>query len=552
MKIEKLSLGVGILFTACALFAASCVAPASNSSNNATAANSANAAASTPAAAVADGDWPVYNRTLDGQRFSPLNQINAGNVANLKEVCSADLGEGGNFQSGIVMAGNTLFVTTETTTYAYDPATCQLKWKHTIEKPAKEGLRVNRGVAFADGKVFRGLNTGEIVAINAVDGKELWKTKFADPEKGESVPAAPIAWNGMVFIGQAGGDNRGVRGRMHGFNAADGKEVWKFDLVPMQGAGADTWPPNDPAHPRTGGATWTSYTLDAASGQLYIPAGNAAPDFDIKARPGLNVYTNSIVILDAKTGAFKEYYQLTPNDYHDWDIASAPALIKTSAGKNLIVAAGKDGLMHAVDPVQKNEIYKTPVATQENVDVPFSEKDVHFCPGVQGGVEWNGPAFHPQQNLLFVNSIDACFTINLMSQSPPPGEVGAPYTGEADEHEPFGRVDPKDKWRGWVTALNADDGTVKWKYESPTPMVAAITSTAGGLVFTGDLAGNILAFKSEDGSQLWKQSTGIPIGGGVISYLAGGKQYLAVAAGMTSQSWQTKTGNAKVLVYGLP
>lgn len=129
---------------------------------------------------------------------------------------------------------------------------------------------------------------------------------------------------------------------MHAFNAADGKEVRKFELVPLEGQGSDTWPPNDLENPRTGGATWTSYTIDPAAGLLYIPVGNAAPDFDIKARPGLNLYTDSVVILDAKTGVFKEYYQVTPNDFHDWDLAATPSLIKTAAGKNLIIAAGKD------------------------------------------------------------------------------------------------------------------------------------------------------------------------------------------------------------------
>lgn len=534
---------------AAAMALSSCVAPTPNTNVTTNVGNTAAPPAQT--STVADGDWPGYNRTLDGQRYSPLNQINAGNVATLKQVCVADLGEGGNFQSGIVVASNTLFATTETTTYAYDPATCQLKWKHAIEKPAKEGLRVNRGVAFADGKVFRGLNTGEIVAINAADGKELWKTKFADPDKGESVPAAPIAWNGIVFIGQAGGDNRGVRGRMHAFNAADGKELWKFELVPLEGQGADTWPPNDPEHPRTGGATWTSYSIDPASSQLYIPVGNAAPDFDIKARPGLNLYTDSVVILDAKTGAFKEYYQVTPNDYHDWDLAATPSLIKTSGGKNLIVAAGKDGFVHGIDPSQKKEIYTTSVVERENDTVPFSEKPTRFCPGVQGGVEWNGTAFHPTTNMVYVNSIHTCYTIDLMKQSPPPGKPGTPYTGEADENT-FGEADPKEKRKGWLTALNADDGSVKWKYESPTPMVAAVTTTGGGLVFTGDLNGDFFAFNAADGKQLWKQSTGSAIGGGVITYLAGGKQYVAVAVGLTSKSWLTTAGNAKVLVYALP
>lgn len=537
------------ILAALSLISISCEAPSTG--NVANTPPVANASPAGPAQAVPDGDWPSYNRTLDSQRYSPLAQITAENVATLKEVCVADLGEGGNYQSGIIVAGNVLVSTTETTTYAYDPATCQLKWKHQIEKPAKEGLRVNRGAAYADGKLFRGLNTGEIAAINAADGKELWKTKFADPEKGESVPAAPIVWNGIVFIGQAGGDNRGVRGRMHAFNSADGKELWKFDLVPHEGPGSDTWPPNDPENPRTGGATWTSYTLDPATGLLYVPAGNAAPDFDIKARPGLNLYTDSVVILDAKTGAFREHYQVTPNDYHDWDLAATPSLIKTTAGKNLIIAAGKDGFVHGIDPSQKKEIYTTSVVERLNDTVPFSDKPVRFCPGVQGGIEWNGTAFHPSTNLVFANSIHLCYTIDLMKQSPPPGEPGTPYTGEADP-DTFGEPDPKEMRKGWLTALNADDGSIKWKYESPTPMVAGVTTTGSGLVFTGDLNGDLLAFNAADGKQLWKQNTGAPIGGGVITYLANGKQYVAVATGLTSKSWGTAGGNARVAVYALP
>ena len=550
MNKKSWSFVIGVLLAICFGFNVARAQPATNPNVVQTTSKTLPATAQTTP--IADGDWPGYNRTLKSERFSPLNQITTKNVANMKQVCAFDLGEAGNFQSGIIVVNNTLYATTEKNTYAIDPTTCQQKWKHHYEKPTPEGLRVNRGVAYADGKVFRGINTGYLMALDAKTGKFLWESKMADPAKGESIPAAPIVWNGMVFIGQAGGDNRGVRGRMMAFSATDGKQLWSFDLVPLTGPGSDTWPPSTEENPRTGGATWTSYTLDPATGLLYVPAGNAAPDFDIKARPGLNLYTNSIVILDAKTGAFKEYYQLTPGDFHDWDVAATPALIKTSGGKNLIVAGGKDGILHAVDSSQKKAIYKTPVTTIENADVPFSEKETHFCPGFTGGVQWNGPAFYPSANTIFVNAVDWCASINLMSQSPPPGELGKPYTGEADKDEPFGKKDPKAKWKGWLTAVNADDGSVKWKYQSPTPLVAGVTTTAGGLVITGDLNGDLLAFNATDGKQLWKQNTGGPIGGGVITYLAGGKQYVAVAAGMTSEGWLTAGSNAKVVVYALP
>ena len=550
MHKKRSSFALGILVTICFGLNSACTQRPTNT--NVVQTTTPTATPATAQSTIADGDWPSYNRTLTSERFSPLNQITTENVANLKQVCAFDLGEGGNFQSGIVVVNNTLYATTDTNTFAIDPATCQQKWKHHYEKPTPVGLRVNRGVAYADGKVFRGINTGYLMALDASTGQLLWESKMADPTKGESIPAAPIAWNGMVFIGQAGGDNKGVRGRMMAFSAADGKQLWSFDLIPITGAGSDTWPPSTEENPRTGGATWTSYTLDPATGMLYVPVGNAAPDFDIKARPGLNLYTNSIVILDAKTGAFKEYYQLTPNDFHDWDVAATPALIKTTGGKNLIVAGGKDGILHAVDPSQKKEIYKTPVTTIENADTPLSaDKVTRFCPGVQGGVEWNGPAFHPAANLIFVNSIDWCYSLKLFAQGLK-GEAGKPFTGGTSVDEPYGIVDPKEKWKGYVTAVNADDGSVKWKYQSPTPMVAGITTTGGGLVLTADLNGDALAFNAADGKLLWKQNTGAPVGGGVITYLASNKQYVAVATGITSMSWQTKAGNAKVVVYALP
>ncbi len=502
---------------------------------------------------AADGDWTSYNRTLTGERFSPLNQITIENVGNLKQVCVADLGEAGNYHSGLIVTNNTLFAATDQNTYAIDPATCALKWKHTYEYTAPEGaLKGHRGVAYSDGRVFRGIGSGALVAIDAATGKQVWETKIADMTKGESVPAAPIAWNGMIFIGQAGGDNKGVRGWMMAFNQSDGKQIWSFDLVPLTGAGADTWAADTPDAPRTGAATWTSYSLNPETGLLYVPTGNAAPDFDIKARPGKNLYSNSIVILDAKTGAFNEYYQLTPNDFHDWDVSAAPALINTAGGKYLSVSAGKDGFLHAIYPSEKREIYKIPVTTIENIDAPLvAGQEIRFCPGTQGGNQWNGPAFNPAANLIFVGAAEACSSVKMLPQSPPRGEMGKPFTGAVEE-EQFGKSDPKEKWKGWLTAINADDGAVKWKNQLPTPIIAGVTTTAGNLVFTGDLAGDLMAFNAADGKQLWKQNAGSPIGGGVITYLANDKQYVAAANGLTSKLWQTKGGNAKVTVYALP
>ena len=155
--------------------------------------------AASPAAKADDGDWAGYNRTLTSDRYSPLAQVTTVNVGGLKQVCTFDVGEGGNFQSGIIVIDGTLYVTTDTNTEAIDAATCRQRWKHHYNNPTPEGLRVNRGAAYADGKLFRGINAGYLMALDANTGKFLWEKKMADPVKGESVPAAPIAWNGMIF-----------------------------------------------------------------------------------------------------------------------------------------------------------------------------------------------------------------------------------------------------------------------------------------------------------------------------------------------------------------
>ncbi len=412
-----------------------------------------------PGGQAAEDDWASYNKTLTSERYSSLQQINASNASTLSPHCTFDLGESANFQSGLVVVDGTMYVTSDQNLYAIDAATCEVQWQHHYDDytPNPQGLQVNRGVAYADGRLFRGVGNGYVYAHDAATGEVLWRTQAADPAAGETLPAAPIAWNGLVFMGQAGGDNAGVRGRMMAFDATTGEMMWTFDLVPMTGPGSETWPPSTDENPRTGGATWTSYTLDPESGLLFVPAGNPAPDFDLAARPGLNLYTNSIVILDAMTGELDSFYQLTPNDYHDWDVAAAPALITTAGGKRLAAAAGKDGRLYAIDLDAGAVIYNVPVTTIENETAPLTPEGTRFCPGTQGGVEWNGPAWHPELNTIFVGAVDACGTVRLM-ENPPAPESGAPFTYGSGVETPFGELDPQSEWRGWLTAVDADSG----------------------------------------------------------------------------------------------
>jgi len=509
------------------------------------------------------GDWPSYNRTLAGYRFSPLGGINTANAASLKQICSVDIPEGKSFQTGLIAVNGVVFATTDTGTYAIDGSNCSIKWTNTHAYSPASFLGANRGVAYADGKLFRGAGDGHVFAIDAATGASLWDVPIADPSKGESVPMAPIAWNGMVFAGNAGGDNYAVTGRVYALSATDGRTLWQASSVPDTPEVMSTWPDASPANRPTGGAFWTSFVLDETKGVLYVPAGNPAPDFAWSVRKGKNLYTNSILALDARTGKMLGYNQPVHDDFHDWDVSASPALVTTRGNQRLALTAGKDGNLHgvllsAIDPSggagaeRSGVLYSTATTTHFNTKQPLSvTRPTRFCPGSQGGSEWNGAAFDPSRNLAIVPAVDWCTSVQLMPPKELKGTPGQPWTGAVGGG--FGKQDPKSAWKGWITAIDADRGTKAWQVRMPTPILAAVTPTAGGVTFTGDLEGTVYALETRTGRKLWSGKAGQPIGGGVISFEDGsGRQCVAVAAGMKSPIWPVNTTTARIVVFGLP
>ena len=510
---------------------------------------------------AAEKDWPLYNRTPGADRYAALEEINTRNASKLKVVCSYDTGEQTSFQSGIVEVDGALLATTEQDTFSIDANTCTQNWR-AHEEFADGALKVNRGLAWLDGRLFRGTTDGRVLSYDAKTGRRLWATTIADPAKGESVPAAPIAANGLVFIGNAGGDNKGVKGRIYALDAKDGHIVWEFYMVPKgdgdfargpqapdSSAEASTWNAAE-GFPITGGATWTSYTLDATKSLLYVPGGNAAPDFANEYRPGDNLFTDSIVVLDAKTGAYQRHFQLVKRDFHDWDASSPPVLLASKAGRQVLIEAPKDGHLHAIDLASGHALYSVPVTRIQNATAPITVAGTHFCPGTQGGAEWNSPAFDPKHNLIFTGEVDWCVTVHAAAKKDDVASspAGKPWSGSPDG---FGKLDDTKTWAGWMTASDADSGKRHWQFKAPFPLMGGITPTAGGVLLFGDMGGNFYAFDSASGKKLWSTDLGGAIGGGVITYDSGAGQKIAVAAGMTSPIWPTAKINGKVVVLGL-
>jgi alcohol dehydrogenase (cytochrome c) len=497
----------------------------------------------TSQAAEARGNtgWAMYNMGYDGVRSSPLTDITLKNVANLRPVCRVKLGEEGTLEAGPVVVGETLFVTTAHVTAALNATTCKPIWRFEDPPRKADVFAVNRGVAYLDGRVFRGTPDGRLVAMRSDSGQVLWNVKVGDPSIGEFTSSAPIAWHGMVYMGVAGSD-WGIRGHVMAFDAETGKEKWRFWTVPMgRERGAETWHIPETAK-RGGGAMWTSYTLDPRTNELFVPTGNPAPDFNPNSRPGDNLFTNSVVVLDATSGALKWWYQVSPNDGFDYDLGAAPVLYKGRTGDPRVLLASKDGNIYALDRRSHELKFKTPITTVTKDGPAPTPSGVHACPGPLGGVEWNGPAFDAATHTFYVGAVDWC---GVYSLGPPKYTQGSFYYGT--DIVPVAT----DTARGWLTAVDAEGGAVRWKFRAPAPIVAGVTHTAGGLVLTGDLHGNFYAFDAATGKVAYQTFLGGAIAGGVMTYAVNGRQYVAATAGNISRGTFDVLGSPTLVVMAL-
>ncbi len=486
---------------------------------------------------VQDHEWPMYNRDYRSQRYSPLAQITPANIAGLAPRCIFQTGEVGSFQSSPVLHQGRLYFTTGHKTYAIDAVTCEKVWEHQYIPDGPEGSIVNRGVAVYRGKVFRGTPDAHLIAIDAETGQTLWDVWVASSAKTRArLSAAPAAFDGKVYIGEGGADF-GHTGHIYAFEADTGKLVWTFHPVPTgDQPGADTW--GKDGQKEGGGSSWTTISVDAAQGRVYAPIGNPGSDLDGSMRRGKNLYTNSIVELDAKTGKLISYVQQVPHDVWDWDTAAAPTLYE-AGGKRLMSVPSKDGWLYLYNRDNLKLVARSEISTHKNATVKPTTEGVHICPGTMGGAQWFGTAFDPKNTSLFLGTVDWCAT----------------FIKQGEQRNPFGgsvAIDPPSQAGGWVRAFDAVTGKQKWGWKTDAPMVAGMTPTAGGVLFTGSMNGAFMGIDAETGKVLYSFNTGGAIAGGISTYAVNGKQYIAVASGNASRTiWSTK-GAATLIVFGLP
>lgn len=498
------------------------------------------------AAATDQKNWLYASKDYGGQRYVALKQITAANARQLRAVCIYRSNTAGATQTSPLVYQGIMYFTIDETTVAIDAATCRERWTHTW--PLKDGAlsKTNRGVALKDGRLIRGTADGYLIALNMADGSLLWSRKIADAKSSQYLSMPPLVFEDMILYGPAGAD-WGAKNWVGAFKLATGEPIWRFNLIPdANEPGADTW--RDPAaRAHGGGSLWTPLSLDAAKGVLYVPVGNPAPDFYADVRQGENLYTNSAVALDVRSGKLLWYHQFGPADAHDRDLSQVSPLFEATVKgrhRKLITISGKDGLLRVLDRDSHEQLYEVPITRRTNWDAAPTVAGVHSCPGLLGGLEWNGPAYSSGTNTLYVATVDWCGVFTKFDK-PPQFASNAHYYGGAVS------PDPRDQARGWLLAIDAATGKERWKQQWPTPLVAGLTVTSGGVLFTGDLDNNFLAIDASNGKTLYRFNTGGSIGGGVLSYELKGKQYVATTSGVVS-GFFGGTGTSAIVVFALP
>jgi alcohol dehydrogenase (cytochrome c) len=523
---------------------------------------------SAPAGEPADQEWTTYGGNLYNQRFSGLDQVNAQNVKDLKGAWvyhTNVFSSGTSFESVPIVVDGVMYLTgPQSQVYALDARNGQEKWKYvpTIQDLVSLPLccgQVNRGVAVGDGLVFVGQVDGKLTALRQDTGEVAWSVDVGDPRAGYSETMAPIYFDGLVYIGVSGAEYE-IRGYVTAYDAKSGNQVWRFYTIPEPGQpGSETWPQDNEMWKYGGGSMWQSPAVDPDLGMLYIQVGNPSPDLDGTMRAGDNLFTESIVALDLKTGEYKWHFQEIHHDIWDYDTVSPNVLFDVQVNGQTVKGlgqAGKTGWVYLLNretgeplvgieekPVPQMEEQHT-AATQPfpvgdsfvplecpekignypmgSIFTPFGADPVLICPGANGGSEWSASSYSPQTEMMYVCGIHQP---QIWTFKPDKLEPGTLRLGSAFITPPGGKTS------GTFTGIDVKTNKIGWQAQLDQMCIGGSLATAGGLVFVGEANGNFDAFDAKTGDRLWQFQTGAGVNAPAMTYEIDGKQYIAVASG---------------------
>ncbi len=483
--------------------------------------------------------WLSYGRNYAGWRYSPLAQINTTNVGPLAPAWILPTGVPENNETTPLVSGEMMYLTGPSNYgWSVDLLTGHKVWSYSKTAPPGLGLccgPVNRGFAMLGDRLFKVNIQATLVSLDAKTGRVLWETPLDDYRKGYTATAAPLVVKDMVVTGIAGGE-WGIRGYVDAYDATSGAHRWRFYTVPAKGErGVETW--GGESYKNGGGSTWVTGTYDPELNLIYWGVGNPGPDMDGDDRRGDNLYTCSLVALDADTGKLKWYFQFTPHDVHDWDAVADPVLMDVMIHGRKVRAVGqadRNGFYYALDRTNGTllaakaytKINWTDGMGPDGRPILIADREptaggTLVCPGLSGGHNWEPTAYSPQTGLYYFGSTDGCEIFDKRKQEFVEGQRY--QAGES-------RRPPKELNSGSVIAVDPATGETKWRYEmlrrSP-----GLLATAGGLIFTGDTEGYLIALDARTGKVLWHFRTGAMIKAPPISYSVRGKQYIAIVAG---------------------
>ena len=486
-----------------------------------------------------------YGMGYNLQRFSTLNQINKDTVKNLVPVWNYSFNDDRSEESQPLVYQGVIYVTSHNATMAVDAKTGKQIWKSKIEYPAETprivccGI-INRGAALYDGKVFRTTLDANVIALDAKDGKELWRQKAADIKEGYSMTVAPLVADGVVITGISGAEF-GTRGFIDGWDPATGKHLWRTHSIPSPDEpGGDTW--KGDTWKLGGGSTWITGSYDPELNTVYWGIGNPGP-FNSAVRPGDNLYTCSVLAMDPKTGKIKWHYQFSPNNPFDYDSVAEMVLADMNVeGKptKVLMDANRNGFFYVLDRTNGKLLAANPyvkvnwatgvdMKTGRPIETDVSKdaregKKVTVYPSILGGKNWEPMSFNPQTGLAYANTL--AFGGRYKTE-PVTFKQGEWYLG----------MDLTDLWewgdgpRGHLKAIDPMTGKAKWEAPSDIPRFSGVLSTAGGVVFTGALTGEFEAFDADTGKKLWQFQTGSGIEGQPVTWQQDGVQHIAVTSG---------------------
>jgi alcohol dehydrogenase (cytochrome c) len=493
---------------------------------------------------TSQSDWPGYDGLPSGNRHSEIDQITRNNVGRLALKWIFTMGTV-RVQTTPVVVQGIMYITNANECFALDAGSGREIWHfqraRTPDVVGNAAGGFNRGVAWAGERVFMLTDNAHLIALNRFTGKLLWETEMADYHQNYNGTAAPLIVGDLVVSGIAGGD-QGARGFVAAFERETGKEVWRFWTAPKPGEpGSETWKGRAIEHPAA--ATWMTGTYDPQLGITYWATGNPGPDYNGDEREGDNLYSESVVALDAATGKLKWYYQFTPHDLYDYDAQEPLLLVDANwqgQPRKLMIQGNRNGFFYVLDRTNGKLLLAKPYVKKltwaKEIDPDgrpvlnpvekLANGEVKICPAMEGAANWFSTSYNPRLGLFFVPALEKC---GVFSKSQSEWQAGRAYMGGSTHQA------PGDKAQKILRAIDIQSGNIKWELPQIGPGYdfGGTLSTAGGLVFFGNDSGQFEAVDAAMGKSLWKFPTNQTFRASPMTYVFDGKQYIATASGST-------------------